>query len=124
MTLRSQVENGGDPCRNIQRHYLIVDKLLNYLSNTDDDPCLRLYVPKHLKRLVIGQYRDRNGHMGVQKTFNSIRRRYFWPNLFKDLNEYVGSCVICQTSSLQKVRQPLQETDIPPYPMAKVSLDL
>ena len=124
MTLRSQVENGGDPGKNNQRHYLIVDKLLYYISNTDDDPCLRLYVPKHLKRLVIGQYHDRNGHMGVQKTFDSIRRKYFWPNLFKDLNEYVGSCVICQTRSLQKVRQPLQETDIPPYPMAKVSLDL
>ena len=124
MTLKSQVENGGDPGKNNQRHYLIVDKLLYYISNTDYDPCLRLYVPKHLKRLVIGQYHDRNGHMGVQKTFDSIRRKCFWPNLFKDLNEYVRSCVICQTRSLQKVRQPLQETDIPPYPMAKVSLDL
>ena len=124
MTLRSQVENGGDPGKNNQRHYLIVYKLLYYISNTDDDPCLRLYVPKHLKCLVIGQYHNRNGHMGVQKTFDSIRRKYFWPNLFKDLNEYVGSSVICQTRSLQKVRQPLQETDIPPYPMAKVSLDL
>ena len=65
-----------------------------------------------------------NGHMGGQKTFDSIRRKYFWPNLFKDLNEYVTACVICQTRSLQKIRQPLKETDIPPYPMAKVSLDL
>ena len=30
----------------------------------------------------------------------------------------------CKTRSLQKVRQPLQETDIPPYPMAKLSLAL
>ena len=62
--------------------------------------------------------------MGVQKTFDSIRRKYLWPNLFKYLNEYIGSCVICQTRSLQKVRQALQETDIPPFPLAKVSLDL
>ena len=33
-------------------------------------------------------------------------------------------CTICQTRSLQKIKQPLQETDIPPYPMAKISLDL
>ena len=124
MSLRSQIENGGGPVKTSQRHYLIIDNLLYYISNTDDDPCLRLYVPKHLKSLIVKQYHDMNGHMGVQKTFDSIRRKYFWPNLFKDLNEYVTSCVICQTRSLQKIRQPLQETDIPPYPMAKVSLDL
>ena len=124
MSLRSQIENGGGPVKTSQRHYLIIDNLLYYISNTDDDPCLRLYVPKHLKSLIVKQYHDMNGHMGVQKTFDSIRRKYFWPNLFKDLNEYVIACVICQTRSLQKIRQPLQETDIPPYPMAKVSLDL
>ena len=36
----------------------------------------------------------------------------------------ISSCTTCQTRSLQKIRQPLQETDILPYPMAKVSLDL
>ena len=44
--------------------------------------------------------------------------------MFKELNEFVTACVVCQTRSLQKIRQPLQETDIPPYPMAKISLDL
>ena len=70
------------------------------------------------------QYHDMNGHMGVQKTFDSIRQKYYWPNLFKELNDFVTACVVCQTRSLQKIRQPLQETDIPPYPMAKISLDL
>ena len=65
-----------------------------------------------------------NGHIGVQKTVDSIRGKYFWLYLLQELNVYVGSCVICQTMSLQKIRQPLQETDIPPYFMAKLSLDL
>ena len=60
----------------------------------------------------------------MQKTFDCIRQKYFWPNLFKELYQYVSSCTVCQTRSLQKIRQPLQETDIPPYPMAKLSLDL
>ena len=45
-------------------------------------------------------------------------------SLFKEINKYVSECTICQTRSLEKVKQPLQETDIPPYPMAKLSLDL
>ena len=45
-------------------------------------------------------------------------------NLFKEINKYVSDCTFCQTMSLQKVKQPLLETDIPPYPMGKLSLDL
>ena len=55
-----------------------------------------------------------------RKTFDSIRQKYYWPNLIKEINKYVLECTICQTRSLQKVRQSLQETDIPPYPMAKI----
>ena len=115
---------GNKESKDIQKHYLLVDDLVYYLSNSDDDPCLRLYVPKHLRTLIVTQYHENNGHMGVQKTFNSIKRKYYWPNLFKELNQYVSMCTICQTRSLQKIKQPLQETDIPPYPMAKMSLDL
>ena len=62
--------------------------------------------------------------MSVQKTFDSIRQKYYWPNLFKEINKYVSEYTICQTRSLQKIRPPLQETDIQPYPMAKLSSDL
>ena len=77
-----------------------------------------------LRAVVIKQYHDDNGHMGVQKTFDCIRQKYFWPNLFKEIYQYVSSCTTCQTRSLQKIWQPLQEMDIPHYPMAKLSLDL
>ena len=76
MTLRSQLDIGCDPGKSKQRHYLIVDELLYYITYTDDDSCLRLYVPKHLKRLVIRQY-DRDSHFGVQKSFNSMKRKSF-----------------------------------------------
>ena len=121
--IRTMLLNGKES-KDIQKHYLLVDDLVYYLSNVNDDPCLRLFIPKHLRIFVVKQYHDQNGHMGVQKTFDSIRQKYYWPNLFKEINKYVNECTICQTRSLQKIRQPLQETDIPPYPMAKLSLDL
>ena len=114
----------GEPSKEVQRRYLVVDNVVYYLTDPDGDTVLRLYVPKHLRALVVRQYHDDNGHMGVQKTFDCIRQKYFWPNLFKELYQYVSSCTVCQARSLLKIRQPLQETDIPPYPMAKLSLDL
>ena len=114
----------GEPIKEVRRSNLVIDGILYYLTDPGGETVLRLYVPKHLRSLVTKQYHDDNGRMGVQKTFDCVQQRYLWPNLFKEIYQYVSSCTICQTRSLQKVRQPLQETDIPPYPMAKLSLDL
>ena len=93
----------GEPSKEVQRRYLVVDNVVYYLTDPDGDTVLRLYVPKHLRALVVKQYPDDNGHMGVQKTFDCIRQMYFWPNLFKELYQYVSSCTVCQTRSLQKI---------------------
>ena len=50
--------------------------------------------------------------------------KYFFPNMYRKLNSYIEKCVTCQTASAKKPRPPLQETDIPPYPFAKMALDL
>lgn len=118
LELKTLLKN-GEPKKDVQKKHIIIEDILYYLTDPENDPILRLYVPKHLKALVIKQYHDENGHMGVQKTFDSIRQKYYWPNLYKELYQYVSTCTTCQTRSLQKIRQPLQETDIPPYPMAK-----
>ena len=114
----------GDPSKAIKRRYLIENDIVYFLSDPDDNPTLRLYIPVQLRQLVVKQYHDDNGHMGVQKTYDAIRQKYYWPNLFKELYDYVSACTICQTRSAQKVKPPIQDTDIPPYAFAKLSLDL
>lgn len=104
--------------------YVVHENILYYISNADSDPVLRLYIPSHLKQSVITQYHDFNGHLGVDKTYDTIKQKYYWPNMYKELLNYVSSCVDCQTRNLQKIRPPLQETDIPPYPFAKVGVDI
>ena len=74
--------------------------------------------------MVVRQYHDDNGHMGVQKTYDFIRQKYFWPNLFQELYGYITVCVLCQTRSTQMTKPLLQKPDLPPYAMAKLSLDL
>ncbi|CAC5360921.1 unnamed protein product [Mytilus coruscus] len=44
--------------------------------------------------------------------------------MFKELYNYVTTCVPCQSRNLQKVRAPIQETKIPPYPFCHVREDL
>ena len=43
-----------------------------------------------MKQFVSTQFHDENGHMGVQKTFDSIRQEYFWSNLYKEVYKYIS----------------------------------
>ena len=72
--IRSMILNGKEN-KDVQRHYFLIDGLVYYISNVNVDPCLRLFIPKHPRNFVVQQYHDQNGHMGVQKTFDSIRQK-------------------------------------------------
>ena len=102
----------------------MVDVVLYYLSDPDGTPVLRLIVLEQLRMQVIGQYRDDNGHLGIDKIYDAIRRKYYWQELYKQLMGYVQTCVSSQQRNLRKKRAPLQEMDTAPFPFAKLSLDL
>ena len=104
--------------------YMIKNKILFYISQIDDDPKLRVYVPSHLKDQVMKQYHDENGHMGLSKLFLTIKEKYYWPRMYKDLNDAIDACVICKERNLQQQKAPVQETGMAPYPMAVLQLDL
>ena len=57
----------GKENKDVQKHYLLADGLVYFISNVNVDPNLRLYVPKHIRSYVVTQYHDLNGHMGAQK---------------------------------------------------------
>ena len=49
-----------------------MDKIVQYLSQPDDDPLIRQYIPSHLRKSVLIQYQDDSSHKGVDKAFYSI----------------------------------------------------
>ncbi|KAK6173844.1 hypothetical protein SNE40_017230 [Patella caerulea] len=110
------------PCASNNK-YLLMQDVLHYISDPNDEPTPRLFVPDHLRSDVIKEYHDMF-HLGIDKTYSFIKKKYYWPNLYKHIYQYVSRCVTCQKRSSKKIKPPLQETDIPPYPFAKVSLDL
>ena len=108
----------------VLRHHTIRNDILYYISYPDDDAQLRLYVPDHLKIKVIKQYHDELGHLGVNKVYQTIKKKYFWINLFKDLDEYIGKCIVCKSRNQISNNAPVQETETPNGPMIALQLDL
>lgn len=103
---------------------IIIEDILYFISKPDTKANLRLYVPEHLRQLVIKQYHDNNGHPGVDRTYGAIALKYYWPKLYNQMQTYVSACVTCQKNASTKIKIPSQETDTPPFPFAKLQLDL
>ena len=102
---------GGKASQAINSTYNLLDNVLYYLSKADSDPVIQLYIPELLRKEVIEQYHNNNDHMGIDKTHDAIKTQYYWPNMYKNLYQYVTSCVTYQTRNLRKVKPPQQETD-------------
>ena len=57
----------GEPSRAVKQRYIIENDVLYYVSDPNDNPTLRLFVPGHLRPMVVKQYHDENGHMGCRR---------------------------------------------------------
>jgi transposase InsO family protein len=54
------------------------------------------------------------GHFGRDKTFNLVNRKFYWPRIRTDVEEYVESCLICQK---MKVPRQLPQGKLAPLPV-------
>ena len=53
---------------------------------------------RQLRHTFLQDYHDAptSGHPGVWKTYQALKRDYWWPNLHKDVEDYVKGCTTCQ----------------------------
>ena len=66
------------------------------------DRCIKqLALPTQYRSEALAAYHDSllgGGHQGVDRTYLSLRQRFFWPRLYSATEEYVRSCDDCQKS--------------------------
>lgn len=69
---------------------------------------------------------DTAGHLGLQKTWDRVKIRFFWPGIFAFVRKYVPSCVYCQTRNVPTSVEAglLQAVPLPPTAFQKVSVAL
>ena len=53
-------------------------------------------IPKSLRALVFELLHSKSGHLGVHKTLEKVKERFFWPGYEQDIREAVKKCEACQ----------------------------
>lgn len=65
------------------------------------------------------------GHFGFAKTYEQVKRKYFWKNMKKDIQDYIKRCDVCQRSkTCRQTKMPLMLTDLASTPFEKVYFDV
>ena len=114
---------GGDKVRRGEkyRHYSIDDEYLLYKG--------RVCVPAtgDFRRQILIKSHDSPsaGHPGIQKTYALVKRQFYWPSLFKDVQDFVLQCKKCQVNKHErlKVGGLLHPLDIPKGKWESISMD-
>jgi Integrase zinc binding domain/Integrase core domain len=97
------------------------------LSTSDDLNYERIVAPLALQEKILRRLHDdpTSGHLGIDQTYESCQKRFFWPGMYTTIRNYVSSCHICQTTkySNEKPYGLMKPVDIL-KPWDRVSIDL
>ncbi|UYV72103.1 hypothetical protein LAZ67_9001818 [Cordylochernes scorpioides] len=111
-----------------RKEFSIIDGIL-YKKNysTTGRPWLMM-IPKHLRSEVMADLHDAPtaGHLGFARTYDKVKKRFYWPGLYRTVRQYVSHCRECQRRKKLTRRPAGQLVSIPPVekPFYKVGVDL
>ena len=84
-------------------HFQVVDGLLYHLFyprtkrlNEIKPVILQLCVPAVLREELLVAYHDNNAHVGRERLYDTLKRKYYFPQMYASVIEYVSSCDVCQ----------------------------
>ncbi|GBN90327.1 Retrovirus-related Pol polyprotein from transposon TNT 1-94 [Araneus ventricosus] len=110
------------------QNYLLKDGVLYKKTVDPMGQQWLLVVPKQLRGDILRSLHDAPtaGHLGFAKTYDRIRRKYYWPGLYGSTRRYISHCKECQRRKTPPQLPPgrLQPIEPPDIQFAKVGIDL
>ena len=90
---------------------------------------VQLVVPTPLITTVLREMHDSalsGGHMGIARTLEKVRVKFFWQNMHSDVINWVKSCVRCsqRKAPAMPVKAPVIPMPVPLMPFERVSTDI
>ena len=112
----------------LSQNYVLPDQLLFKLITIPDREKALLAIPESCTDKIILLYHDSlfARHQGVIKTYLTMSRKFFIPNLMHYLRAFLKACHICQLSRNNKPPSRQLETriNLNYRPMSRLSMDL
>ena len=120
-----QLELGDE----VDSDYIVQDGLLYHISipvKNDPNTRLQLVIPAEMTGGIIHEMHFAEfggGHVGLDRTYDKIRSRYYWQNMYRDVVKYLEQCETCKARKMKKTKAPMQDMPIPQYPFDIIGID-
>ena len=91
------------------------------------DAIEQIILPKECRRAVLqlAHTIPLGGHLGKKKTSAKIMKRFYWPTLYRDVEDFCRSCAKCQKAGHRRVRRaPLVPLPIIAEPFERIAMDV
>ena len=103
-----------NPYYSIKEELYVADGLIFRLN--------QIIIPMKMQHTVIKAAHSL-GHLGMTKTKQMLRQKYWFPQMNKMVEHIVGKCYKCQVTTKEHRHEPLKMTEIPDKPWQIVSVD-
>ncbi|KAL0186035.1 hypothetical protein M9458_017705, partial [Cirrhinus mrigala] len=93
-TLRNQLPDLPLLLRELHR-FELYNNILFRRRQVGSQTTYQLVLPAELRNTVLTSLHDHMGHMGVDRTLDLVRARFYWPKMVKDVERKVRTCGRC-----------------------------
>ena len=97
-------------------YHVLTPRTQKVKDRNPDSLILQVALPKSERKAVLNAYHDckaGGGHFGVKRTFAAIKQKYWWPNMYQAVSDYVETCDVCQRVKVVRNRYPVPLTPLP-----------
>lgn len=106
------------------------DRLKRYLPFKEELCCVndilirgsRIVIPSDLRERVLKL--SHIGHPGIERTKQRLRSKVWWPQMDKDVERMVKSCLNCQLVCGNTGKQPMSMRELPSQPWHTLAMDM
>lgn len=115
--------------RKVRRYILQDGALFKKIYHNNQDYKVPV-IPRTLRAEILNSLHDSpltGAHLGRDKCMAKLKTRYFWENMYSDIEEYVRSCPDCQLmkkGSNQHAKGLLQPIEAPTQPFEHICIDI
>ena len=83
-----------------------------------------IVLPQCLQDPVLVLAHDKAGHNGSKRTYEAVRKLYYWKGMRKDITRHCKNCPVCAKHNIVGVQFDKQHFRPPRQPMQFISMDL
>jgi len=82
----------------------------------------KIIVPFNLRKLILNILHET--HLGITKTIKRAKNFYHWPNMSKDIENYINNCYLCAKYQRKNSKEILKNHDLPKRSFEKIGIDI